>query len=101
MVPSGCDCQCCAVVFAQPARTAAAPETAAQLPGVPDTRGAAGRSQCSFGCVVELAQGSITGRVPLPALATGTSRHFFDLRLTNWPLLAACHTWPRSAELQV
>src|SRR5579871_4793476 len=100
-VPSGCDCQFCAVVFAQPVRTAVAPETAAHLPGVPDTSGAAGRSQCSFGCVAELAQVAITGRAPLAALAAGMSRHFIDLTLTSWALLPACHTWPRSAELQV
>ena len=81
------------------ASTASVPEVPTHLPGWPDVRGAAGRSQCSFAWLVELAQGSITGWVPLAALAAGTSRHLPDCGLTSWASVAACQTWEPSSEL--
>src|ERR1700735_536927 len=57
MVPSVCGCQCCQPEFVQAASTASVPEVPTHLPGWPDARGAAGRSQCSL---VQLLQGSIT-----------------------------------------
>jgi hypothetical protein len=91
MVPSVCGCQCCQPEFAQVTSTALVPEVPTHLPGTPETRAAAGRSQCSL---VELPHGSITGLVPLATLAVGAepvARHLPDCGLTSWPSVSASH----------
>ena len=91
-VRSSCGCQCWAVLFAQVARTTAVPETRDALPGLAG-RDSGGRAEpVLVRRLVELAQGSITGRVPLAALAAGTSRHLPDRGLTSWASVACCQS---------
>src|SRR5579859_4357511 len=98
-VPLACGCQCCQLEVEQVASTASVPEVPTHLPGEPEVSGAAERSQCSFAWLVELAQGSITGWAPLPALANGSSRHLPDCWLRSCASVDACQTWEPSSEL--